>query len=370
MVGAGEVQMIPYTKHAVESEDVVAVVNALTGSSLTSGMQVTSFEYEFADAVGAKYALACNSGTSALYIAYMALDILKHPIREIMVPDVTFTATAAAGALAIKNAGVVLTDVTEDGAMVPWPVVVDTIITPVYLNGDPGRVSLADLHSLGGGKNLVSVIADAAHALGADGVGSEPGADATCFSLHPAKHVACGEGGMVTTDNQELHEIMMMVRSHGVRRTSPHAYDVEFLSFNFRMPEMSAALGRSQLRRLKDNVARRREIAARYSEAFDAAGVKYVRQTSRSSYHLFPIKVQERDKVIKELADADVGTQINYERLSSKTAYKFAFNSGRSFRSSYPDVCLSIPMFHSLRDSEVDYVIEHVKRCTEGRCDI
>lgn len=329
--------MIPYGKQTIEVDDIQAVCDVLKSDYLTQGLRVREFEERFADYVDAKYAVAVCNGTAALHLA--ALVTPKRRIASM--PTLTFVATANA----LKMAGIepVFRDIGDDFNSEFVDVSVDFAGLPTWSNG---------------------VIEDACHALGAkhpiitdfesgkieyELVGHR--ALLTCFSFHPVKAITTGEGGMVTTNNPDYYEHLKVLRDHG--RVNGECQE---LGYNYRMDEMSAALGLSQLRKIDRFLERRKEIAYKYCRAFDMVF------NENHAYHLFVILVDNRDQVKARLLDMGISTQVHYKPIHLLPAY----NTGLSLPKSeaYYKRCLSLPIYPTLKDSEVDHVINSVRQAT------
>jgi len=268
--------MIPYGKQSVDEDDINAVVEVLRSDWLTTGPKVREFEETFAAQVGAKYAVAVSSGTAALHTAIFAAGIGLGD--EVIVPVMTFAATA--NCVLFQGGKPIFADVEPDLLLLnPYQVKAKIssrtkAIIAVDYTGQPCDYDslqvIADQHGL-------ILIADACHALGATYKGHPVGslADLSVFSFHPVKHITTGEGGMITTNDAHLADRMRIFRNHGI--TTDHLqrelagswfYEMVDLGYNYRLTDIQCALGLSQLTKLKGWVARRREIAARYTTAF------------------------------------------------------------------------------------------------------
>src|SRR6267378_7685119 len=268
--------MLPYGHQSIDESDLQAVADVLHSDWLTTGPKVDEFEEAFAAWVGAKYAVAFSSGTAALHGAAFAAGL--KPGDEAITSPMSFAATA--NCVLHQGGRVVFADVCSDTLNLDPERVVERItpqtraLLPVDYAGHPADldsfVALAERHGL-------TVIEDACHALGAEYRGRRTGgiAHMSIFSFHPVKHLAAGEGGMVTTDRADLVESLRRFRNHGIssdarqRQTSGQwYYEMVLLGFNYRLTDIACALGLSQLMKLKSNLARRREIAAHYAAAF------------------------------------------------------------------------------------------------------
>src|SRR5215831_6807804 len=293
--------LLPYGRQSVDEADIQAVVEVLRSNWLTTGPKVGEFEDEFAAYVGSAHAVSFSSGTAALHGAAFTAGL--KPGDEAITTPLTFAATA--NCILYQGAMPVFADVSSDTLNIDPAQVEKKInprtraIIPVDYAGHP-----ADLDSVIGSarKHDLIVIEDACHALGAEYKGSRVGriADMTVFSFHPVKHVTTGEGGMVTTNNPEFAETLRRFRNHGIssdarqRQTAGQwYYEMVLLGFNYRMPDILCALGSQQLKRLDGNLARRSEIAARYTMAFrelSAIAVPQPRPDVSHAWHLYPIR--------------------------------------------------------------------------------
>lgn len=324
--------MTPYTFHDVHAEDVGAVVRVLGraerdgidaeryASRLTQGPEVDLFEDELAEHTGG-HVVACNSGTAALHLALAALGV-GDPMHEVIVPALTFVATAAA--VHYAGARVVLADVdpatglmgSEHLAARLTPRTVAVI--GVDYAGRPcdyaALRSTCEDHLPG---RRVALVADACHALGATSLATHPDLDAACYSFHPAKHVACGEGGAVAFRRMAHAVGAAALRNHG--RLSSGAW-CDRLGHNYRLPELSAALGRSQLTRLDIGIAHRRWLAATYDVELADAPVRqlYIGEGAHA-HHLYVVRCPtrtDRARFQEALASSGYGTQVHYQPLT------------------------------------------------------
>ena len=355
--------MIPYAKHDVTMDDMSAVMDVLESDHLTQGPKVQEFEEAFAEKCGAKYAVAVSSGTAALHLAMLACG---NESWTYFIPAISFVATANAALYTGAEVKFVDTDPTTG------------LIDPTGLPKNSGSVVRV---SLGGQpaptKGHWPAVADSCHGPFA----LPEGVTAACFSLHPSKHVAAGEGGVVVTNNWFLASEMEEFRNHGRGRKVTDEKDDEGLprlawagmyelGHNYRMPEMSAALALSQLKRLDWNIAKRRELAARYDEAF--TDIETVPHSEHSARHLYQILVggeqwgqpRHNRSVQRALAHRGVGTQVHYEPIIPLQPYyaeRFGYKTGDFPQAEkYASRTLSLPLYPTLTVEEQDYVIEQV----------
>lgn len=308
---------IPYGRQCITDGDIQAVIETLKSDYLTQGPKIKEFEAAFAEYVGAKYAVAVNNATSGLHLSATALDV--RPGDKVIVTPMTF----AASANCIRYCGgeVVFCDIDKDTYLMDIHKLESLLqlspkgtykgIVPVDFAGYPLQMEafrrLADEYGLW-------IIEDACHAPGGyfvDGNGQKQYcgngsfADVSVFSFHPVKHIATGEGGMVTTNNKELYDRLCLYRTHGITKNPDllqehHGgwyYEMQELGYNYRLTDFQAALGISQLKRADSGLARRQEIAQRYTEAFSQLEGICTPRVDRDifhAYHLYIIQVADR----------------------------------------------------------------------------
>src|ERR1700756_1482150 len=320
---------LPYGRQSIDEDDIHAVVEVLRSAWLTGGPKVDEFEQAFASRVGAKYAVSFSSGTAALHGAVFAAGLKSGD--EAVTSPLTFVATA--NCVLYQGAKPVFADVSCETLNIN-PEVVAAKLTPktrailaVAYAGHP-----ADLDALLGlaDKNGLTVIEDACHALGAEYRGRRTGSIShmSVFSFHPVKHIAMGEGGMVTTDRADFGESLRRFRNHGLstdarERNASGAwqYEMVLLGFNYRLTDVACALGLSQLKRLDANLTRRREIAARYSAAFremPAVLAPSVGPDVKPAWHLYPLRLDlarfqvHRTDIFRALRAENIGVNVHY----------------------------------------------------------
>ncbi|OGC22887.1 UDP-4-amino-4,6-dideoxy-N-acetyl-beta-L-altrosamine transaminase [candidate division WOR-1 bacterium RIFOXYB2_FULL_42_35] len=370
-------KLIPYATQWVDEDDIAAVVAALGSSNLTQGPRVLEFEEKMAAYCGAKYAVAVNSGTSALHLACLAAGISFGD--EVITSPITFVASA--NCVLYCGAKPVFADVQEDIINIDSDEVRKKIgpktkaLIPVHFSGNP--CEMEKINALAK-ENKLLVIEDASHALGAkyqgQMIGSGQFSDLTVFSFHAVKHIAIGEGGMVLTNNKDLYEKLLLYRSHGITRDRKDLnnyegdwfYEMHSLGYNFRLTDIQSALGISQLNKLDAFVDRRKEISRRYHEAFaDFQKVKVLVETdgAESSYHLFVILVEDRKTVFYKLREAGIMVNVHYLPIYLQPYYRqLGYLPGLCpVAEGYYKKTLSLPMYPKLSDQEVDFVIDTVK---------
>jgi UDP-4-amino-4,6-dideoxy-N-acetyl-beta-L-altrosamine transaminase len=365
---------IPYGTQSISEEDISAVEEVLRSDFLTTGPKVTEFEQKVAEYVGAKYAVAIANGTAALHAACFAAGVTEGD--EVITTPMTFAASANC-ALYCK-ATPVFADIHPDTYNIS-PEEIEKKLTPrtkavipVHYTGQPcdmdAIMAIAKKH------NLI-VIEDAAHALGADYKGKKIGsiADMTTFSFHPVKHITTGEGGMIVTNDEKLYQRLVLFRSHGITRDETlllHEegawyYEQLGLGYNYRITDIQCALGVSQLRRLDDFVARRRELVERYQKAFqNVEGIvtPTLQEGCNSSWHLYVIQVQERRKVFDRLRRAGIGVNVHYIPVYKHPYYQrngYQMVKCENAEKLYEHI-ISLPLYPDLTEEQQDYVIEKV----------
>jgi perosamine synthetase len=378
---------IPYGRQEIDDDDVAAVVEVLRGDWLTTGPAVDRFEQAFAELVGAPHAVAVANGTAALHVAMLAAGI--GPGDEVIVPTLTFAASA--NAARYVGAEVVFCDVRADTLGVDVAdvaarvtprtraiVVVDYAGVPCDLDG---IMALAAQHG-------ITVIEDACHAVGATHRGRPIGSIAhlSTFSFHPVKHLTTGEGGMVTTADPALHRRLRRLRSHGIdsdfrQRESAGTweYDVVELGYNYRLSDINAALGASQVPKVLGWVERRRALADRYRALLADLPVTTIVEPEhvRASWHLFPVLLDEgpgrptRAEVFAALRAAGIGVNVHYRPLHLHTSFRSATVAEGALpvaEAAYARL-LSLPMWHGLTDADQDRVVAELRTATAEQPD-
>ncbi|SKA92137.1 perosamine synthetase [Paucidesulfovibrio gracilis DSM 16080] len=363
--------MIPYGHQSVDEEDIRAVTEVLRSDWLTCGARVGEFESSVADFCGAKHAVAVSSGTAALHAAMAALGI--GPGDEVIVPAMTFAATA--NAVLYCGAQPVFADVDPDRLLID-PDQAAELVTPatkaivgVDYAGHPcdwiALRRLADRHGL-------QLIADSCHAIGArtvDGVAAGTFGDMNIFSFHPVKHVATGEGGMVLTQDATLAENARRFRNHGItttarQREKAHAwqYDMVELGYNYRITDIQCALGITQMHKLPASLDRRREIAERYNARFQGTPVRPLGAESgvEHAYHLYVVRVAERDRVFADLRQQGIGVQVHYRPVHLHPYYRERLGTAPGqcpVAEAAVNEILSLPMFPGLGEEDFAFVV-------------
>ena len=371
--------MLPYGRQSISEEDIAAVTAVLRGDWLTTGPTVTAFEQAVSELAGGHRAVSCTSGTAALHIAYAALGV--GPGDEVITTPMTFVATASCAA--ILGAKVTFADVDYDTGLID-PAAVEAVLTEQsrviaavdYAGQAADYTALQPLADRVGAQTL----ADAAHSVGGSADGRPVGdlADVTTMSFFPTKNLTTGEGGAVICKDpaiaQRAHEFHFigLVRDPSrfeLTDEGPWHQEVHEYGVNYRLTDLGAALGLSQLTRLADFKRRRTEITARYNEAF--AGVDGLRTPVQRDgvdpmWHLYPIRVLggRRREVFERMRAAGIGVQVNYipvywHPVFARQGYQRGLcpNAERYYAEE-----LSLPLFPALTDGDVDRVIETLLR--------
>jgi len=380
-------KLLPYGRQSLDDADVQAVVEVLKSDWLTTGPKVGEFEERFAEWVGARHAVSFSSGTAALHGAAFAAGL--GPGDEAITTPMTFCATA--NCILYQGATPVFADVSPDTLNLDPREVAKKItsressrtkaIIAVDYAGHPA--ALDELGELAKAHGAI-LIEDACHALGAEFRGKRVGgiADMTVFSFHPVKHLTTGEGGMVATNDARLAETLRRFRNHGIssearqrQESGQWFYEMVLLGFNYRLTDIACALGLSQLERLDANLARRREIAAQYAEAFQdlsAIMVPAVRESVVPSWHLYPVRLKlemlaaGRGEIFRALRAENIGVNVHYIPVPQHPYYRERFKS--QSKEGYPvaedayERLISLPMFHSMTARDVEDAIHAVRK--------
>jgi len=392
-----EQKVIPYGRQNIAQEDIDAVIAALQSDYLTQGPKIIEFEKAFATYIGSKFAVAVANGTAALHLCALALDV-KEGDKVITTP-ITF----AASANCVRYCGgeVVFSDIDPDTYLLDFNKVKDLLeaspkgtfkgIIPVDFAGR--AVDLEAYRKLADEYNLW-LIQDSCHSPGGffkdsqneiQNCGNGAFADLAIFSFHPVKHIACGEGGMVTTNDEDLYKKLLALRTHGITKnesdytnsadfangnsnsntTYPSWYmEMQTLGYNYRLTDFQAALGISQLQRADEGIVRRREIAATYDNAFN--GKSFIKGQSGvvegHAYHLYVIEVIDRLGLYNFLKENNVFAQIHYIPCHLMPYYRqFGWNEGDMPNAeAYYEKCISLPMFPTLSFSDQQFVIDKI----------
>lgn len=370
---------IPYGRQWINESDVQAVVDTLRSDFVAQGPQVQKFESALCEFTGARYAVAVSSGTAALHLSCLGLGITEGDVG--IVPAITFAATA--NSLRYTGAQVAFCDVDPVSGLATLASFSNSIelnpkakvLLPVSYSGAvPDLEGIASLAAESG----AFVVEDAAHSIGATyGSGLRSAScehsDAAILSFHPVKHVCAGEGGAVLTNDAILARRIRALRTHGIEPREDWLYDQGELGFHYRMTDLQASLGCSQLGRLPDFLRRRRELVAKYREAFVeepfASRIRMAHSHDGSAHHLFVIHFSS-DKDRKAAYDFfhvhNVRVQVHYLPVYRHSYYANMASESLSGSESFYDGCLSLPLYPLLKHEEQDYVIECLQSFLES----
>lgn len=358
-----------YGKQSIIDEDIQAVVEVLKSSYLTCGPTVKAFEQAICDYTGAKYCVAVNSATSGLHIAMMAAGVTEGD--EVITSPMTFLASANCARYC--GATVKFADVEKDTANIDPNEIKKQLssktkaIVPVHFAGQ--SCNMEEISKIAKENNLY-VIEDAAHAIGSDykdtKVGSCKYSDMTVFSFHPVKTITTAEGGAVVTNNEELYKKLYAFRSHGMHKDGKMAndwrYEMRELGYNYRMTDVQAALGVSQLKRLDEFKKRRREIVDFYNKNL---GIEHLieKDFSNACFHLYPILVENREKFYFDARNVGLNLQVHYIPIHTQPYYQ---EQGYKW-GDYPNAenyykhCISLPLYPELADEDLKEIVNRIK---------
>ncbi|CAM4393236.1 UDP-4-amino-4,6-dideoxy-N-acetyl-beta-L-altrosamine transaminase [Saccharibacillus endophyticus] len=374
-------KMLPYGQQWLDEEDIEAVVQVLKGDFITQGPAIEAFERKVSDYAGTRYGVAFANGTAALHAACFAAEI--GPNDEVITTPLTFLASS--NCILYQGGTPVFADINPvtynidpheiELKLTPYT----KAVIPVDFSGQPAEMDriqeIARLH------NLI-VIEDAAHSIGAQYQGRKVGtwADMTMFSFHPVKHVTTGEGGIIVTDNERFYRRLLQFRNHGMTRDpqelisneGPWYYEMQSLGYNYRMTDIQAALGTSQMNKLDAFIEKRKILADLYSAKLaDTPGVILPSQhaDASSSWHLYIIQldsklnIPDRKNVFQKLRDMNIGVNVHYMPVYLQPYYKnLGYHRGLCpHAESYYENCLTLPLFPKMTEQDIDYVVTCIK---------
>jgi UDP-4-amino-4,6-dideoxy-N-acetyl-beta-L-altrosamine transaminase len=376
---------IPYGRQHITEKDIQAVVESLKSDFLTQGPTIGTFENSFAEYIGCKYAVAVSNGTAALHLSALALGINEK--SKVITSPITFAASA--NCILYCGGEVEFVDIDEKSAILDINKVREILINspkntyqgiiPVDFAGFP-----VDMESF---RQLADefgcwLLEDSCHSPGGfftdstgikQNCGNGQYADLAIFSFHPVKHIACGEGGMITTNNKNLYEKLLMLRTHGITKDSTKFtcktpkdgswyYEMQELGYNYRLPDLNAALGISQLERANEEIERRREIAEKYDQAFKNTKIKTFDNPIGHAYHLYIIQIEDRLGLYNYLKENGIYSQVHYIPVHTLPYYQnLGWKRGDfPISESYYEKCLSLPMYPSLTNEQQEFVIEKI----------
>jgi len=394
-------EFLPYGRQRVTQEDINSVCDVLRSEWLTQGPTVPLFEKQLSATLSSKPAVACSSGTAALHLAMMALDI--GPGDAVVTTPITFLADA--NCARYVGAEVRFADIDPETACLS-PDALERVLAqdpdhrvkvviPVHFAGQPA--DLPRIHSLAEAHGAV-VVDDSCHAPGAwyedggtrYGMGASPHSLMTVFSFHPVKHVAMGEGGAVLCDDPDLLTRLRAFRNHGITRDDPVFDDMAFdengdlnpwyyemprFGYNYRVTDIQAALGISQLGRLEESVNRRNHLAGYYRRQLEArfpdrtVRPLMLRTGVRHAYHLFVVRIDfdkhgvSRSKVMRRLREAGIGTQVHYIPVHLQPYYRQVSGAGPGdypAAEGYYQQALTLPLYPQLEEGDVDRVLDEL----------
>jgi UDP-4-amino-4,6-dideoxy-N-acetyl-beta-L-altrosamine transaminase len=375
---------IPYGRHFISEDDIAAVTAALLSNNLTQGPRIAEFEKDFAAYIGCRYAVAVSSGTAALHLCALALGVNEQ--SNVITSPITFAATA--NCIRYCNGNVWFADIDPatatldidktEALILSKPKGFFSGIIPVDVAGYPVNMEafrgLADKHGLW-------LIEDACHAPGGfftDSSGEKQNCGNGCFaelaifSFHPVKHIACGEGGMITTNDEQLYKKIMQLRTHGITKDADlmhenHGewyYEMQSLGYNYRLTDIQSALGISQLKRADEGLARRKEIADFYFNRLSSdTGVSKPVLVEGHAFHLYVIRTQKRKQLYDFLRECSIICQVHYIPVHIHPYYKeLGWKKGDfPMAEEYYDQCLSLPIYPTLTQEELNFVLEKIQ---------
>lgn len=385
---------IPYGRQNITDADIKAVIETLQSDYLTQGPKIKEFEDAFANYIGSKYAVALSNGTAALHLCAMALNVTAE--TKVITTPITF----AASANCVRYCGgeVVFGEIDPETYLLDIQSVrnlLESAPTGTYAGIIPvdfaGRAVDLEAYRALANEFGCWLIEDACHAPGAyftDSKGNQQQcgngnyADLAIFSFHPVKHIASGEGGMITTNDEELYQRLLTLRTHGITKsedeyinsvelaggkdTYPLWYmEMQELGYNYRLTDFQAALGLSQLDRAEEGLVRRKEIAANYADAFAESSFVLGQSgvVDGHAYHLYVLEVEDRLGLYSYLREQQIFAQIHYVPCHLMPYYQqFGWKIGdRPLSETYYKHCISLPMFPTLTNEEQAYVIKTIK---------
>jgi len=375
---------IPYGRQNITKEDISSVVRVLESDWLTQGPSIKIFEDAFANYVSSKYAIAVSNGTAALHLNAMAMGI--KPGDKVITTPITFVASA--NCVRYCGGEVVFADIDPDSYLIDINNVRELLekdtkgeikgIIPVNLAGQ--SVDMEAFRKLADEFGCW-IIEDACHSPGGyfensvgDKIKSGSGkyADLAIFSFHPVKHIAAGEGGMITTNDESLYKKILNLRTHGIQQdyskriynNSVWYYEMQELGFNYRLTDIQAALGNSQLQRADEGLNKRKRIAKMYNEYFKDKN--YIKGHSKfvegHAYHLYIIEVDNRDELLLYLRGKNIFVQAHYIPVHLMPYYRYRGWKENDFpkAENYYSKCMSLPIYPTLKDDEFNYVTETI----------
>lgn len=389
-------QVIPYGKQYISEEDTQAVIQALHSDFLTQGPKIAEFEKKFSAYTGAKYAVAVSNGTAALHLCALALGVNKY--SRVITTPITFAASA--NCILYCGGIVEFADIDPCTGILDISIVRKMVssrpkgyyhgIIPVDLAGYP--VNLEEFRKLADEFGLW-IIEDACHSPGAyftdahkkqQRCGNGAFAQLSVFSFHPVKHIATGEGGMITTNDAALYGQLLQLRTHGITKEAAQLekndggwyYEMQELGYNYRIPDILCALGISQLSRAEAGLEKRQAIARKYDEAFNANSIVQpltpLRELEKAgishAYHLYIIRTKHRLELYNYLKQKNIYTQVHYIPVYQMPFYRrhATIPVECPMAEGYYSECLSLPMYPTLLEDEQNLVIDSIIKFTRA----
>lgn len=358
-----------YGRQSLDSKDYYNVLSVLKSPFLTCGPKVKEFEQAICKYTGAKYCVSVSSGTAGLHLAILAIGLQQGD--EVITSPMTFLASSNC---ILYGGGIVkFADIEQDTANIDPEEIQKQItkktrgIIPVHFAGQ--SCDMEKIHEFAN-KNNLFVIEDAAHAIGSNykdsKVGSCKYSDMTVFSFHPVKTITTAEGGAITTNNEELYKKLLALRSHGMYKDGEMAdnwkYEMRTLGFNYRLTDVQAALGISQMEKLDKFKERRREIVEYYNKNL---GLEHLieKKFSNACFHLYPVMVQDRENFYHKAKKAGLNLQVHYIPVHTQPYYKnLGFKEGDFPKAeNYYKQCISLPLYFDLKDSDLKEIVKRIK---------
>ncbi|HEC39577.1 hypothetical protein LCGC14_0577380 [marine sediment metagenome] len=376
-------EYLPYGTQWLNEKEINEVVDSLKSSWITTGPKMRLFEENFKKFKGSKYAVAVNSGTAALHISTSSINI--NPGDEVITTPMTFVASA--NCVVYRGGTPVLADIKNNTYNIDPDEIRKKItpktkaIIPVHFAGQPCDMDeiceIAEEHNL-------FIIEDAAHAIDAEYKNKKIGniSDLTTFSFHPVKNITTAEGGMVTSNNEDLYEKLLMFRTHGISKDAVKRfgkeggfyYDMQYLGFRYNLSELHSSLGIHQLDKLKAFQSRRREIVRIYNKelgSIEGIKIPYVKRNIKHSWHLYVIQLDleklnvDRDHIFKALREENIGVNVHYIPVHYHSYYQEKFGLKRGILPNvewlFPRI-ITIPLFHKMSDNDAYDVINALEK--------